>query len=145
MTRMPPDIMTPVQLNLDTALPLLALELAMEKEPFLSDAAQPSQPPFDHLPHPLVDLPLPVLAEESPGLSPGFGDASFPGGLACPEEPSPEGMPFLGLDAGHDGIERVDEHPGATSDFFDDLPADMFDYLEPPPPPPPPPASSTSW
>ncbi|XP_008778249.1 probable transcription factor MYB58 [Phoenix dactylifera] len=134
------DILSPVPLDLHTALPLLELELAMEKEPCLSDTAPPSQPPFDHLPHPLVGLP--VLPEDAPGLSPGFGDASFPEELACPEPP-PEGLPFLGLDAGHDGIERVDEHPG---DFFDDLPADMFDYLEPPtPPPPPPPASSTSW
>ncbi|XP_026665433.1 probable transcription factor MYB58 [Phoenix dactylifera] len=134
-----PDIMSPVPLDIETALPLL--EPAMEKEQCLSNTLPPPHLPFEHLPHSLLDLP--VLPEDPPELLTAFGDVNFPGVHACPElcpcMAPPEGLPFFGLEAGHSGIRRVDGHPG-TPDIFDDLPADMFDYLELPPAP----ASSTS-
>ncbi|KAG1362143.1 putative transcription factor MYB58 [Cocos nucifera] len=119
----------------------------MEKEPRLSNNPPPPLLSFDHLPHPLIDLPL--LQEDASELLPGYRDASFPDEFACLEPcqcmPPPAGLPFFGLDAEQNGITKVDRYPG-TPDFFEDLPSDMFDYLEPPPPPPPPPpASSTSW
>nr|XP_010934130.3 probable transcription factor MYB58 [Elaeis guineensis] len=139
-----PDIMNPVPLNLDTALPLL--EPAMEKEPRLSNnPLPPLLLSFDRLPHPLIDLPL--LQEDASELLPSYRDVSFPDEFACLEPcpcmPPPQGLPFFGLDAEQNGITKVDKYP-RTPDFFEDLPSDMFDYLEQPPPPPPPP-SSTSW
>lgn len=140
-----PGIMSPVPLNLGTALPLL--EPAMGKETRLSNNPLPPLLSFDHLPHPMIDLPL--LQEDAHQLLPSFRDVSFQDEFACLEPcqcmpPPDQGLPFCGLDAGQHGITKVDEYLG-TPDFFEDLPTDMFDYLEPPPPPPPPPASSTSW
>ena len=109
----------------DTTLPLLAPPLDWEPPPLS----------FGHLPSSALDFPLLL---DNPELIPGLGDASFQDNSGFTQ--LPENLPFFGLGAGRNGG-KAEGHSGIPDSFFDDFPADMFDYLEQPPPP----TSSAAW
>uniref|UniRef100_A0A804IRS0 Uncharacterized protein n=1 Tax=Musa acuminata subsp. malaccensis TaxID=214687 RepID=A0A804IRS0_MUSAM len=118
---------SPCNLGLGTALPPL-LEPATEEELLrLPNTSMPPQPPppqqhIGPLPQPSLDY-LDHFTGEEICFSEEFG---CQGSSPC--------MQFL-----YDGspFAREDEQPPAPDSLFDDLPSDLFDYLEPPPPPPP--------
>ncbi|CAL9051636.1 unnamed protein product [Musa banksii] len=118
---------SPCNIGLGTALPPL-LEPATEEELLrLPNTSIPPQPPppqqhIGPLPQPPLDY-LDHFTGEAICFSEEFG---CQGSSPC--------MQFL-----YDGspFAREDEQPPAPDSLFDDLPSDLFDYLEPPPPPPP--------
>nr|CAD1844907.1 unnamed protein product [Ananas comosus var. bracteatus] len=97
--------------------------------------------PFDHLHYPLIDLPA---LPDTPDLVSGFDiDMNSIDDLTCQGDQlhHVEALsPFFGLESGDHAVKT--EHWMPSDIFFDDLPPDMFDSLEPPPPPA---SSSSPW
>ncbi|OAY83210.1 Transcription factor GAMYB, partial [Ananas comosus] len=132
-----PELSSPSFLNLETTLPMI--EPAIERQSTSSKSTLLSQIPFDHLHYPLIDLPA---LPDTPDLVSGFDiDMNSIDDLTCQGDQlhHVEALsPFFGLES--DDHAGKTEHRVPSDIFFDDLPPDMFDSLEPPPPP----ASSSS-
>ncbi|KAG6483957.1 hypothetical protein ZIOFF_060750 [Zingiber officinale] len=114
----------PSMLEFDAPPPLLAAG----PEPCSLFLAASSQPDLDHhlLPQPLLGLPPDLALYQC--QDPHFCDQLLP-----------EELPFF-------GVKRSEQETALPPDnfFFDDLPPDMFDFIDRPPPPPPPPPTTKS-
>ncbi|PAN39445.1 hypothetical protein PAHAL_7G243100 [Panicum hallii] len=102
--------------------------------------------PFDEPPYPLLDYPgMPECWSMAPG---GFVNAGAMDDLAYQEllpmmaQSAPMMFPFFGMECAQGGVKP---EPPDAPDFFDDLPADMFDSLDQVPPPLSPPATSSGF
>lgn len=81
------------------------------------------------------NIEIPLMPECSE-MMPGFRDMSF-----NDESFVPQGLlPYFEFDVGQQGIKKENESSETPDGFFDDFPADMFDYLDHPPT-----SSSATW
>ncbi|XP_077242953.1 transcription factor DUO1-like [Tasmannia lanceolata] len=122
-----PDLLSPNLLDLETNLQLI------DKQPCLDLSPQFA---YDHFSHPPLDFPF--LPESQYLHSVGFGDPSFLDIFACRETfESINGprfatwLPYFELDTGGYGTKEEGDNIMSPDSFFDDIPVDMFDSLEP--------------